>query len=73
MTKEKPNWLDLQMKEDLAKVDELIDMAKDLKERAKDLKERTCSYSGLLSTSEYMYLDEEHEEGINRLKSVSLS
>ena len=22
-----PNWLDLQMKEDLAKVDELIDMA----------------------------------------------
>ena len=60
------NWLDLQMKEDLAKVDELIDMAK-------DLKERTCSYSGLLSTSEYMYLDEEHEKGINRLKSVSLS
>ena len=66
MTKNEPNWLDLQMKEDLAKVDELIDMAK-------ELKERTCSYSGLLSTSEYMYLDEEHEEGINRLKSVSLS
>jgi hypothetical protein len=66
MTKKEPNWLDLQMEEDLAKVDELIDMAK-------ELKERYCSYSGLLSTSEYMYLDEEHEEGINRLKSASLS
>jgi uncharacterized protein YacL (UPF0231 family) len=46
------NWLDLQMKEDLAKVDELIDMAK-------DLKERTCSYSGLLSVREYQNLNEE--------------
>ena len=50
--RKEPNWLDLQMKEDLAKVDELIDMAK-------DLKERTCSYSGLLSVREYQNLNEE--------------
>ena len=54
MTKKEPNWLDLQMKEDLAKVDELIDMAK-------DLKERTCSYSGLLSVKEYQNIENEDE------------
>ena len=49
---DEPNWLELQMKEDMAKVDELIDMAK-------DLKERTCSYSGLLSVREYQNLNED--------------
>ena len=49
---DEPNWLDLQMEEDLAKVDELIDMAK-------ELKERYCSYSGLLSVREYQNLNEE--------------
>ena len=49
---DEPNWLELQMKEDMAKVDELIDMAK-------DLKERTCNYSGLLSVREYQNLNEE--------------
>ena len=52
MTKKEPNWLDLQMEEDLAKLDELIDMAK-------ELKERYCSYSGLLSVKEYQNLNEE--------------
>ena len=47
-----PNWLELQMKEDMAKVDELIDMAG-------DLKERTCNYSGLLSVREYQNLNED--------------
>ena len=51
---DEPNWLDLQMEEDLAKVDELIDMAK-------ELKERYCSYSGLLSVREYQNLNEEEE------------
>jgi len=54
MTKKEPNWLDLQMKEDLAKVDELIDMAK-------DLKERVCNYSGLLSVKEYQNIENEDE------------
>ena len=49
---DEPNWLESQMQEDLAKVDELIDMAK-------DLKERTCNYSGLLSVREYQNLNEE--------------
>lgn len=48
----KPNWLELQMKEDMAKVDELINIAG-------DLKERTCNYSGLLSVKEYQNLKEE--------------
>jgi len=46
MEEEELNWFEKNMKEDLAKVDELIDMAS-------DLKERTCSYSGLLSVREY--------------------
>ena len=49
---DEPNWLELQMKEDMAKVDELIDMAG-------ELKERTCSYSGLLSVREYQNLNED--------------
>ena len=49
---DEPNWLELQMKEDMAKVDELIGMAGDLKERA-------CSYSGLLSVREYQNLNED--------------
>ena len=49
---DEPNWLELQMKEDMAKVDELIDMAG-------DLKERTCGYSGLLSVREYQNLNED--------------
>lgn len=55
MTKKEPNWLDLQMKEDLEKVDELI-------ETAKDLKERVCNYSGLLSVKEYQNIDNEDEQ-----------
>ena len=46
MEEEELNWFEKNMKEDLAKVDELIDMAG-------DLKERTCGYSGLLSVREY--------------------
>ena len=49
---DEPNWLESQMQEDLAKVDELIDMAK-------DLKERTCNYSGLPSVREYQNLKED--------------
>jgi len=44
------NWFEQNMKDDLAKVDELLDMTR-------DLKERTCSYSGLLSTREYINSD----------------
>ena len=52
MEEEDLNWFEKNMKEDLAKVDELIDMAS-------DLKERTCSYSGLLSVREYANINDD--------------